>query len=375
MLSRRLAAFAAALILPALFPVVAGAAAETYPVKPIKLVVGFGPGGPADVMARLVAAGISPILGQTVFVDNRPGAGGMLGAEAVAEAEPDGYTLLLGNTANLVISPLLYKEVHYDPAKAFAPVANLGITPNILIANNASGLNSVQALIDFARKNPGKLNYASAGIGTPLHLIGEMFKQRLGLDIVHVPYKSGGQATQAVMTGETQICFDSPETALPAVGERQRLGPRRHQRQAYSANAEFADHDRSRCAGFRLGLFHRHRRARRERRPTIVDKLNAAIGQALGQATSSAQCSISLAVRSAAANRPARVHCISRSTARAVGRGDQARQYPQRRNSVLHDLLGKKRLPVRTGCRRFCWRNHFTSSRCVGNHTSLKLQK
>ncbi|HJY18245.1 MAG TPA: tripartite tricarboxylate transporter substrate-binding protein, partial [Xanthobacteraceae bacterium] len=176
MLSRRLAAFAAALILPAFVPMVAGATAETYPAKPIKLVVGFGPGGPADVMARLVAAGISPILGQTVFVDNRPGAGGMLGAEAVAEAEPDGYTLLLGNTANLIISPLLYKEVHYDPAKAFAPVANLGITPNILIVNKASGLKSVQDIIDFARKNPGKLNYASAGIGTPLHLIGEMFK-------------------------------------------------------------------------------------------------------------------------------------------------------------------------------------------------------
>ena len=224
MLSRRLAAFAAALILPAFVPMVAGAAAETYPAKPIKLVVGFGPGGPADVMARLVAAGISPILGQTVFVDNRPGAGGMLGAEAVAEAEPDGYTLLLGNTANLIISPLLYKEVHYDPAKAFAPVANLGITPNILIVNKASGLNSVQALIDFARKNPGKLNYASAGIGTPLHLIGEMFKQRLGLDIVHVPYKSGGQAMQAVMTGETQICFGSTETALPAVENGSVLG-------------------------------------------------------------------------------------------------------------------------------------------------------
>jgi tripartite-type tricarboxylate transporter receptor subunit TctC len=106
-LSRRLAAIAAALILPALFPMVTGAAVETYPAKPIKLVVGFAPGGPADVMARLVAAGISPILGQTVFVDNRPGAGGMLGAEAVADAEPDGYTLLLGNTANLIISPLL----------------------------------------------------------------------------------------------------------------------------------------------------------------------------------------------------------------------------------------------------------------------------
>jgi tripartite-type tricarboxylate transporter receptor subunit TctC len=216
-LSRRLAAIAAAFVLPALVPMMAGAAVDTYPAKPIKLVVGFGPGGPADVMARLVAAGLSPILGQSVFVDNRPGAGGMLGAEAVADAEPDGYTLLLGNTANLIISPLLYKEVHYDPAKAFAPVANLGITPNILIVNKASGLKSVQDIIDFARKNPGKLNYASAGIGTPLHLIGEMFKQRLGLDIVHVPYKSGGQSIQAVMAGEVQLTFENPAVALPLV--------------------------------------------------------------------------------------------------------------------------------------------------------------
>ena len=190
---------------------------ETYPTKPIRLVVAFAPGGPADVMARLIAAGKSPTLGQTVYVENRPGAGGTLGARAVAESNPNGYTLLLGNTANLVISPLLYKNIGYDPAKAFAPVAILGTTPNIMISNIALGLRSVQEVIDYARKNPGKLNFSSAGIGTPLHLIGEMFKQRLGLDVVHVAYKSGGQATEAVMTGETQFSFDSAEAGLPAV--------------------------------------------------------------------------------------------------------------------------------------------------------------
>jgi tripartite-type tricarboxylate transporter receptor subunit TctC len=124
---------------------------------------------------------------------------------------------LLGNTANLLISPLLYKNVGYDPAKVFAPVAILGTTPNIMITNVALGLKTPQQVIDYARENPGKLNFSSAGIGTPLHLIGEMFKQRLGLDVVHVPYKSGGQATQAVMTGETQFCFDSAEAGLPAI--------------------------------------------------------------------------------------------------------------------------------------------------------------
>jgi len=214
---RPMAYAAAALALLTVFFTRDSAVAETYPVRPIKLVAAFAPGGPADVMARLIAASISPILGQNVFVENRPGAGGTLGAREVAESTPDGYTLLLANTANIVISPLLIKDVGYDPAKALAPVANLGTTPNILIANNGLGLKSVQEVIDYARKNPGKLNFSSAGIGTPLHLIGEMFKQRMGLDIIHVPYKSGGQATQAVMTGEVQFSFDSAQPAIPAI--------------------------------------------------------------------------------------------------------------------------------------------------------------
>jgi tripartite-type tricarboxylate transporter receptor subunit TctC len=214
---RPMAQFAAALALLTAFSTRDGAVAETYPARPIELVAAFAPGGPADVMARLIAAGISPILGQNVFVENHPGAGGTLGARDVAKSAPDGYTLLLANTANVVISPLLIKDAGYDPAQAFVPVANLGITANVLIASTASGLKSVQDVIDFAKKNPGKLNFSSAGVGTPLHLIGEMFKQRLGLDMVHVPYKSGGQATQAVMAGETQISFDSPEPAIPAI--------------------------------------------------------------------------------------------------------------------------------------------------------------
>ncbi len=208
--------FAAALLAAILLPAIA-ARAQSWPEKPIKLVAAFAPGGPADVMARLIASGLSPSLGQNVFVENHPGAGGTLGARDVARAAPDGYTLLLANTANVVISPLLIKDAGYDPAKAFAPIANLGVTANVLIASNASGLTSVQHVIAFAKKNPGKLNFSSAGIGTPLHLIGEMFKQRLSLDMVHVPYKSGGQATQAVMAGEAQISFDSPEPAIPAI--------------------------------------------------------------------------------------------------------------------------------------------------------------
>ena len=214
---RAITALIAALGLSVPAAMASPANAADYPAKPIKLVAAFAPGGPADVVARLVAAAISPSLGKSVYVENRPGAGGTVGARDVAVSAPDGYTLLLANTANLVISPLLYREAGYDPAKAFAAVALVGTTPNILIASNASGFKTVQDITAYARENPGKLNYSSAGVGTPLHLIGEMFKQRLGLDIVHIPYKSGGQATQAVMKAETQISFDSPEPALPAI--------------------------------------------------------------------------------------------------------------------------------------------------------------
>jgi tripartite-type tricarboxylate transporter receptor subunit TctC len=195
----------------------APASAQTYPSKPIRIVVGFAPGGPADVMARLISQRMTAILGQSIVVDNRPGAGGTIGARAVAESDPDGYTLLLGNTSTLIISPLVYRQVNYDPVKGFAPVALLGTTSNVLIVNPALPAKAVQDLIALARASPGKLNYSSAGIGTPPHLIGEMFKQRLGLDIVHVPYKGGGPSVQAVVAGETQFSFENPAPSLPLV--------------------------------------------------------------------------------------------------------------------------------------------------------------
>ena len=168
------------------------ASAQAFPTKPIRIVVGFAPGGPADVMARLIGQRMSAILGQSVVIDNRPGAGGTIGARAVAESDPDGYTLLLGNTSTLVIGPLHLQERRLRSRQGFAPIALLGTTSNLMITNPELPARSVQELIAYARANPGKLNFSSAGIGTPPHLIGEMFKQRLGLDIVHVPYKGGG---------------------------------------------------------------------------------------------------------------------------------------------------------------------------------------
>ena len=193
------------------------ASAQTYPGKPIRIVVGFAAGGPADVMARLVGQRMASLLGQSIVIDNRPGAGGTIGARAIAEADPDGYTLLLGNTSTLVIGPLIHKNVNYDPVRGFAPIAALGTTSNLLIVPPALPVTSVRELIALARSSPGKLNYSSAGIGTPPHLIGEMFKQRLGLDIVHVPYKGGGPSVTAVVTGEAQFSFENPASALPLV--------------------------------------------------------------------------------------------------------------------------------------------------------------
>ncbi len=193
------------------------ALAQNYPTRPIRVLVGFSPGGPADVMARLIGQSLYASLRQPIVVENRPGAGGTIAARAVAESEPDGYTLLLGNTSTLVIGPLMYKNVGYDPLKAFAPIAELGTTADILVVNPRFPAKTLKELIDYAKSNPGKLNFSSPGIGTPPQLIGEMLKLRAGIDIVHVPYKSGGQSIRAVIAGEVQFTFENPAVALPLV--------------------------------------------------------------------------------------------------------------------------------------------------------------
>jgi tripartite-type tricarboxylate transporter receptor subunit TctC len=193
------------------------ASAQTYPARPIRMLVGFSPGGPADVMARLIGQRLYASLGQPIVVENRPGAGGTIAARAVAESDPDGYTLLLGNTSTLIISPLMYKNVGYDPLKAFVPIAELGTTSDILVVNPRFPAKTLKDLIAYAKANPGKLNFSSPGIGTPPQLIAEMLKLRAGIDIVHVPYKSGGQSIQAVIAGEVQFTFENPAVALPLV--------------------------------------------------------------------------------------------------------------------------------------------------------------
>ena len=202
----------------ATFGTVAGAAAaQPYPAKPVRIVVAFAPGGPADVMARLLGQRLTGLLGQPIVVDNRPGAGGTVGARAAAEADADGSTLLLANTSTLVIAPAVYRQAGYDPVKSFAPIAMLGTTSNFLVVHPSLAARSVQGLIALAKAEPGKLNFSSPGSGTPPHLIGEMLKLRAGIDIVHVPYKGGGPSTQAVVAGEVQMTFENPAVSLPLI--------------------------------------------------------------------------------------------------------------------------------------------------------------
>jgi tripartite-type tricarboxylate transporter receptor subunit TctC len=193
------------------------AAAQNYPVKPIKLVVPFAPGGPADVIGRIIGQQLNIILGQNLVIENRGGAGGTIGARFAAAAEPDGYTLMFANTSTLSINPAVYRHLDYDPAKAFAPVALVGTTANIVVVNPALPVKTIAELIAYGKANPGKLSYSTPGVGTPPHMIGEMFKLRTGLDITHVPYKSGGSSTQDVVSGQVPLTFENPAISLPLV--------------------------------------------------------------------------------------------------------------------------------------------------------------
>ena len=193
------------------------AAAQTYPTKPIKLIVPFAAGGPADVIGRIIGQQAGVILGQSFVVENRGGAGCTIGARLAAQAEPDGYTLMFANTSTLSINPAVYTHLDYDPAKAFAPVALIGTTSNIMVVNPALAVKSVGELIAYGKANPGKLAYSTPGIGTPPHMIGELFKLRTGLDIIHVPYKGGGNSIQDVVAGQVPLTFENPTVSLPQV--------------------------------------------------------------------------------------------------------------------------------------------------------------
>ena len=210
-LSRRLVLVAAAFVLAA------GTSAAAYPEKPIRLIVPFPPGGGTDATARIVGDAMTASLGQQIVVDNKPGAGGNIALETVAKAPPDGYTLLFGFSTTLTVNPSLYKSMPADVQKDFAPISTLVSAQYILLVNPSLGVNSVAELVAKAKAEPGKLNYASGGKGTPLHLGAEMLKARAGIDMVHIAYRGGGPASKSVMANETQVLFGSFASSLPKV--------------------------------------------------------------------------------------------------------------------------------------------------------------
>jgi tripartite-type tricarboxylate transporter receptor subunit TctC len=199
----------------ALFAVIASA--QTYPTKPIRLVVPFPPGGATDILARDVAQKLTEAWGQQVIVDNRPGAGGNIGSELVAKAAPDGYTLEMGTVGTHAINASLYAKMPYDHVKDFAPVILVAGVPNVLVVNPEVPANSVTELIAYAKANPGKLNFASSGNGTSIHLSGELFKVMAGVQMTHVPYKGSSPALQDLLGGQVQLMFDNLPPSLPQI--------------------------------------------------------------------------------------------------------------------------------------------------------------
>ena len=187
--------------------------AQTYPAKPVRLIVADAAGGAPDQLARIVGEKLSAGFGHAVLVDNRPGAGGALGADLAAKATADGYTLLLSTSAIWAILPSLRKNLPYDPVRDFAPISRLATTSNVLVVNAALPAKSVAELVQLARAKPGALNYASAGIGTPAHLAGEMLNLLAGIQMTHVPYKGAAPGLLDVIAGNAQLIITSPIAA------------------------------------------------------------------------------------------------------------------------------------------------------------------
>jgi tripartite-type tricarboxylate transporter receptor subunit TctC len=195
------------------------ALAQAYPSKPIKIVVTFPLGGAPDILARLFGAKMQENWGQPVIVDNRPGAGGNIGADYVAKSPADGYTLVMGTVGTHAINASLYSKMPYDPVRDFAPVILVAQTPNLLVVNNNVPAKTVQELIDYARANPGKVNFGSPGIGTSIHVSGELFNTMAGVKTQHVPYKGRQFAIPDLLGGQIQMMFDNMPSALPVARE------------------------------------------------------------------------------------------------------------------------------------------------------------
>jgi tripartite-type tricarboxylate transporter receptor subunit TctC len=258
------------------------AVAQSYPTKPIRWIVTYPPGGPTDVVARAIGAKLTEAWGQQIIIDNRAGAGGMIGTELGARAAPDGYTLLFGTSAGMTINPALQSRLPYDPVKDFAPVSLLVINPQLLVLNPTVPANSVKELVALAKAKPGQLNYASVGQGSPNHLGMELLKALTGTNIVHVPYKGTGPAITDLLGGQVQLMFNSMPTVLPLVrsGKLRALAVGSTQR--ISAIADIPTVAESGVPGFEnvtwYGMFAPAKTPRE-----IVNKLNAQVVRILAE--------------------------------------------------------------------------------------------
>jgi tripartite-type tricarboxylate transporter receptor subunit TctC len=270
-----------AMALAALAP--AAYAQQGYPTRPIRLIVPYPAGGATDVVARIVVEKMSEELGQQIFVDNRAGAGTMIGASAAARSAPDGYTLLLGDTATYALNPTLYdKQLTYDPIKDFAPVCRTGRVPLILVANpNALKVNSVQELIDAAKKEPGKITYGAPGPGSPIHLAMELFKRQTGISAAAIPYKGGADALQDLLGGRIALLFIDAATGIVHIksGAIKALGAATDRR--VPAAPEVPTISEGGVANFEASAWN-GLAAPAGTPPDIVAKLNAACQTALG---------------------------------------------------------------------------------------------
>jgi tripartite-type tricarboxylate transporter receptor subunit TctC len=195
-------------------PIAPALAAESYPARPIRLIVPFPPGGPADALARIVGEKIATSLGTTVVVENHPGAGGNIGMGMGAKAAADGYTLVLAPAGNLTVNPFLYRSVPYDVARDFAPVTVLATVPNILVVNPTLPVKTVSELVKYAKAHPGEINFSSPGNGSGAHLAAELFKRMAGIDMVHVPFNGIAPAVTAVLGGQVQLMFAGAPSVL-----------------------------------------------------------------------------------------------------------------------------------------------------------------
>ena len=207
----------ASALLLAVASVAVPVAAQQYPAKPIRMIIGFPPGGGTDIIGRIVGQRLNDVLGQQILPDNRGGASGQIAAEIAAKAPPDGYTVMMAHIAAMSILPSLYPKLPYDPVKDFAPISLVAISPNLVIVHPSLPVKSIRELIALAKSRPGQIHYESSGIGTVQHLAGELFKLQASVDLLHVPYKGAGPAIIDLVAGHVQLGFDVVPVASPQV--------------------------------------------------------------------------------------------------------------------------------------------------------------